>query len=143
MDFLEGSQEGLRAVIETGRASYTMVDLLEDLGVDVQMAHPWQVKAIAQAKIKTDKRDSKMLAYLLRADLIPAVYRREAANRSRQRILRHRMAYVRMETQIKNRIRALLAQQKEEIREMVEMEDRLFGVEGLKMLRELKLPGKD
>lgn len=143
MDFLEGSQEGLRAVIETGWASYTMVDLLEDLGVDVQMAHPWQVKAIAQAKIKTDKRDSKMLAYLLRADLIPAVYRREAANRSRQRILRHRMAYVRMETQIKNRIRALLAQQKEEIREMVEMEDRLFGVEGLKMLRELKLPGKD
>jgi len=130
-------------VIETGRASYTVVDLLEDLGVDVQMAHPWQVKAIAQAKIKTDKRDSKMLAYLLRADLIPAVYRREAANRSRQRILRHRMAYMRVETQIKNRIRALLAQQKEEIREMVEMEDRLFGVEGLKMLRELKLPGKD
>lgn len=130
-------------MIETGRASYTVVDLLEDLGVDVQMAHPWQVKAIAQAKIKTDKRDSKMLAYLLRADLIPAVYRREAANRSRQRILRHRMAYMRVETQIKNRIRALLAQQKEEIREMVEMEDRLFGVEGLKMLRELKLPGKD
>lgn len=130
-------------MIETGRASYTVVDLLENLGVDVQMAHPWQVKAIAQAKIKTDKRDSKMLAYLLRADLIPAVYRREAANRSRQRILRHRMAYMRVETQIKNRIRALLAQQKEEICEMVEMEDRLFGVEGLKMLRELKLPGKD
>jgi transposase len=143
MEFLEGSQEGLKAVIEAGRASYTMVDLLEELGVEVQMAHPWQVKAIAQAKIKTDKRDSKMLAYLLRADLIPAVYRREAGNRSWQRILRYRMAYVRMQTQIKNRIRALLAQQKEEIREMVEMEDRLFGVKGMKMLRELQLPGKD
>lgn len=81
-DFLEGSQEGLRAVIEAGRASYTMVDLLEELGVEVQMAHPWQVKAIAQAKIKTDKRDSKMLAHLLRADLIPTVYRREALDGS-------------------------------------------------------------
>jgi len=67
MDFLEGCQEGSRAVIEAGRASYTMVDILEELGVEVQMAHLWQIK---------------------------------------------------------NRIRALLAQQKEEIREMVEMEDR-------------------
>jgi transposase len=142
-DFLAGSKEGLRAVIEAGRASYTMVDMLKELEVEVQMTHPWQVKAIAQAKIKTDKRDSKMLAHLLRADLIPAVYQREAVNRSWQRILRHRMAYVRMQTEIKNRIRALLAQQKEEVRDMVEMEDRLFGVKGMKMLRELKLPGKD
>jgi transposase len=130
-------------VVEAGRASYTMVDLLEELGVEVQMAHPWQVKAIAQAKIKTDKRDSKMLAHLLRADLIPAVYQREAANRSRQRILRRRMAYVGMETQIKNRIRDLLAQQKGEVREVVETEDRLFGVKGMAMLKELRLPGKD
>jgi transposase len=142
-EFLEGSREGLKAVIEAGRASYTMVDVLKELGAEVLMAHPWQIKAIAQAKIKTDKRDSKMLAHLLRADLIPAVYQREAANRSRQRILRHRMAYVRMETQIKNRIRALLAQQKEEIREMVEMEERLFGVKGMAMLKELRLPEKD
>lgn len=53
------------------------------------------------------------------------------------------MAYVRMETQVKNRIRALLAQQKEEIREMVKMEDRLFGVKSMAMLKELRLPGKD
>ena len=141
--FLEGCREGLLAVIEAGRATYTMVDLLEELGVDVKMAHLLQVKAIAQAKIKTDKRDSKILAHLLRADLIPEVYRRDYANRASQRVLRHRMSYVRMRTQIKNRIRTLLAQQREEIREIAESQTHLFGVHGMKVLRELELAGRD
>jgi len=142
-NFLEGCGGELKAVIEAGRASYTMIDLLEDLGVDVKMAHPLQVKAIAQAKIKTDKRDSKILAHLLRTNLIPEVYRREAANRAVQRVLRHRMAYVRMRTQIKNRIRTLLAKQREEVREMAESQNHLFGIRGMRALRELELPGKD
>ncbi|MFH1945556.1 MAG: IS110 family transposase [Acidobacteriota bacterium] len=142
-EFVGGFHEDLRAVIEAGRATYTMVDLLEELGVDIKMAHPLQVKAIAQAKIKTDKRDSKILAHLLRTDLIPEVYRREPANRASQRILRHRMAYVRMQTQLKNRIRSLLAQQREEVREMVERQSLLFSRRGMTVLKELKLPGKD
>jgi len=53
--FLEGG-EAMEAVIETGRSSYTMVDVLEEMGVAVKIAHPNEVKAIARAKIKTDKR---------------------------------------------------------------------------------------
>jgi transposase len=37
--FLEGS-EAVEAVIETGRSSYTMVDVLEEMGVAVKIAHP-------------------------------------------------------------------------------------------------------
>ena len=142
-EFLGGFREELRAVIEAGRATYTMVDLPEELGLDVRMAHPLQVKAIAQAKIKTDKRDSEILAHLLRTNLIPEVYRRVPANRASQRILRHRMSYVRMQTQLKNRIRALLAQQSEEVREMVERQSLLFSRRGMRVLKELELPGKD
>jgi len=69
--FLQGMDD-TKAVIEAGRSSYTMVDLLDDLGVEVTVAHPKEVKAIARAKIKTDKRDSYILAHLLRTDLIPA-----------------------------------------------------------------------
>lgn len=108
------------AAVEAGRSSYTMVDLLEELGVDVKMVHRLGVKAIAQAKIKTDKKDSKILAHLLRADLILAVYRRETADRAFQLLLRHRMYYIRMQTQIKNQIQALLEQQREEVAEIVE-----------------------
>ncbi|MFC2169954.1 IS110 family transposase [Acidobacteriota bacterium] len=143
ISFLVGIKEGIKAVLEAGRATYTMVDLLEELGVEVTIAHPFQVKAIAQAKIKTDKRDSYILAHLLRTDLIPTVYRREAENRAQQRILRHRMAYVRMQTQIKNRIRSLLAHQCEKIRELVASQNQLFKSRGLLQLREIGLPGRD
>jgi len=39
--FLDGRQE-IKAVIEAGRSSYTMVDLLDELGIDVTIAQPGQ-----------------------------------------------------------------------------------------------------
>jgi transposase len=141
--FVTGLEGQLEAVIESGRSSYTMVDMLEDLGVKVKIAHPYEVKAIAKAKIKTDKRDSMTLAHLLRTNYIPEVYRRERSNRETQRVLRHRMGYVRMQTSVKNRVRVLLSQQREEVREMAEIEGRLFGTKGMAMLRELELRGED
>jgi transposase len=107
--FLQGMQD-VRAVVEAGRSSYTMVDVLEDMEIDVTIAHPKEVKAIAKAKIKTDKRDSWMLAHLLRTDLIPEVYKRSRENRGSQRVLRQRAFYVGSITRVKNRIHALLSQ---------------------------------
>jgi len=74
--FLDGRGEEIKAVIEAGRSSYVMVDLMKEFGVDIRIAHPAQVKAIAKAKIKTDKRDSRILAHLLRMDFIRPVQRR-------------------------------------------------------------------
>ncbi|MCX6567165.1 MAG: transposase [Candidatus Aminicenantes bacterium] len=107
--FLEGG-EAMEAVIETGRSSYTMVDVLEELGVTVKIAHPNEVKTIARAKIKTDKRDSEVLAHLLRMNMIPEVYRRSPENRQSQRVLRQRAFYVSAMTALKNRVYAFLAQ---------------------------------
>jgi hypothetical protein len=42
---------------------------------NVKVAHPLMVKAIAYAKLKTDKVDARILADLLRTDLIPAAFR--------------------------------------------------------------------
>ena len=49
-------QFDVRAVIEAGRPSYTMVDVLADLGIETTVAHPKDVKAIPKAKVKTDDR---------------------------------------------------------------------------------------
>jgi transposase len=136
--FLE-SGEAMEAVIETGRSSYTMVDVLEELGVTVKIAHPNEVKAIARAKIKTDKRDSEVLAHLLRMNMIPEVYRRSAENRQSQRVLRQRAFYVSAMTALKNRVHAFLAQQKEEIREAVARETNVFSEKGQKVLMGLDL----
>ena len=108
------------------------------------MAHALQVKAIAQARIKTDKRDSRTLAHLLRADLIPEIYQRGEANRQAQRVLRARAYWVSKQTEIKNKIRALLAQQKEEVRlEVDKRKDGLFSGRGIEFLRRLPLEGQD
>jgi len=136
--FLEGL-EAREAVIETGRSSYTMVDVLEEMGIMVKIVHPNEVKAIARAKIKTDKRDSEVLAHLLRMNMVPEVYRRSQENRQAQRVLRQRAFYVGAMTALKNRVHAFLAQQKEEVREEVARETNIFSVRGQKMLLGLDL----
>jgi len=136
--FLEGG-EAMEAILETGRSSYTMVDVLEEMGVAVKIAHPHEVKAIARAKIKTDKRDSEVLAHLLRMNMVPEVYRRSKENRQAQRVLRQRSYYVSAMTALKNRVYAFLAQQREELREAVARESNLFSAKGQKALLELDL----
>jgi transposase len=139
-----GSKRGeIKAVIEAGRTSYVMVDMLRDLGVDIRMAHASEVKAIAKAKIKTDKRDAKILADLLRADLIPEVYLRSQENRQAQRVLRHRAFYVETRTRVKNKIRVLLAQQSPAIEKEVSQVKGFFSRKGLEVLRRLRLPDLD
>jgi len=136
--FLEGIEE-VEAVIETGRSSYTMVDVLEEMGVAVKIAHPNEVKAIARAKIKTDKRDSEVLAHLLRMNMIPEVYRRSVENRQAQRVLRQRAFYVSAMTALKNRVYAFIAQQREEVREAVARKTNIFSEKGQKVLMGLDL----
>jgi len=142
-DFLEVAKKEAEAVIEAGRSSYTMADLLEEMGVEVTIAHPQEVKSIAHAWIKTDKRDSEILAHLLRMDMVPGVYRRGKENREGQRVLRQRAWYVAALTGVKNRIRALLAQQREEVQREASRFKKLFSREGLKFLKEVVLPGTD
>ncbi|MCJ7588256.1 MAG: IS110 family transposase [Candidatus Aminicenantes bacterium] len=141
--FLKGFHP-FTAVLEAGRSSYVMADLLRELGGEVKMANALQVKAIAHARIKTDKRDSRTLAQLLRADLIPEIYQRGEDNRQAQRVMRARAYWVRIQTEIKNKIRALLAQQKEEIRlEVDKRKDGLFSARGVEFLSHLPLEGQD
>lgn len=137
--FLQGIEK-IKAVIEAGRSSYTMVDVLDDMGIETAVVHPKDVKAIAKAKVKTDERDSYKLAHLLRRGYIPELYERSRENRSSQRVLRQRAFYVGKQTAVKNRLRALLAQQGEEVRlEVARVED-LFTAKGMKVLGGLALP---
>jgi transposase len=142
-EFIRGLETEMEAVVEAGYSSYVMVDILDDLGVEVKLAHPLEVKAIAKAKIKTDKRDSRILADLLRADLIPEVHKRSAETRRAQRVLRQRAFFVAAMTRVKNRIRALLAQQPEDIQNEVGLEKELFSQKGLERLRGTALESTD
>jgi transposase len=107
--FLDGyGDDNCLSVLEATRNWTVMHDILEDLTSGVTLAHPLKVKAIAEAKIKTDKIDSKTLAHLLRCDLVPAAYVCSPKARIIKNILRHRMFLVRLQTMVKNRIHVLL-----------------------------------
>ena len=67
--FLSDSNEPKNAVLEAGRNWTVMHDWLEEELDEVKLAHPKKIKAIAEAKIKTDKIDARILAHLLRTDL--------------------------------------------------------------------------
>lgn len=85
-----------------------LYDLLEDLGCDVHIANPREVKLIAKSRIKTDKYDAHCLAALLRADFLPEAYIPDSDGREMRRLLRSRSGFRSIGTQIKNQIHAIL-----------------------------------
>src|SRR5256886_9213243 len=83
--------------------------LLEDYGFEAHLVHPLRCKAIASALLKNDKVDAATLAQLLRADLLPEAQLAPAEVRQLRALLRHRAGLVRLGTQQRNRIHAVVA----------------------------------
>jgi transposase len=72
--FLSRYSDHAHAVMEATRNWTVMFDWLDEICEEVKLARPLKVKAIADAKIKTDKIDATVLAHLLRADLVPTAH---------------------------------------------------------------------
>lgn len=133
--------KGTSAVLEAGRNWTVMYDWLEEELDEVTLAHPTKVKAIAEAKIKTDKIDAKILAHLLRCDLIPEAYVCNKDARIAKNILRQRMFLVKLSTMVKNRIH-LIIDRHPGTKGQIDPSD-LFGKQGLEWLRFVTLPKED
>jgi transposase len=67
-----------------------------------------QVKAIASAKVKTDKVDAHILAQLLRADFLPAVRMPSAPAWALRQLVSHRCLLLKQQTAAKNAIHSVL-----------------------------------
>jgi len=134
--FLKGMPKPLKGVVEAGPTWGWIYDTLTELGVKMIVANPSAVRAIAEAKIKTDKIDARMLASLLRVGLIPEVYVPTEEVRSQKMLWRERIWLVRMHVRLKNRIHRLLNHYHIEVPEFSD----LFGAAGRRFLEELKLP---
>jgi transposase len=108
---VEKLEVGSRLVVEASTSSLPVYDYLTGKGFEVVVAHPLKVKAIASAKIKTDKIDSRILAHLLRADLIPESYVPDKTVRDLRTLVSHRMSLVCSRTALKNRVHAVLSKE--------------------------------
>jgi transposase len=83
-----------RAVVECTAGWYWLNDLLERHGIELVLAHAKYLKAIAYAKVKTDKVDSATLARLLWLDTIPRAHKIARAKRDLRDIMRARLRIV-------------------------------------------------
>ncbi len=119
-----------------------MYDWLDDICDDVVLAHPLKVKAIADAKIKTDKIDATVLAHLLRADTVPEAWAPSEKSRELRVALRERMFYVRLRTMTKNRIVTVFDRYPEQTAQLKKLGD-LFGKAGRIQLAEVNVSDID
>lgn len=99
----------------------------------VVVSNPMATKAIAQAKVKTDKVDAHVLAQLLRCDFLPEVWTPDEATRQLRELTGRRSSLVGQRTAARNRIQAVLAMR------LIEAPARLFNGEGLEWLEKLEL----
>ena len=140
--FLSPFSSDAHAVMEPTRNWTVMFDWLDEIVDEVVLAHPLKVKAIAEAKIKTDKIDATILAHLLRADLVPSAHAPSQRARELRLALRERMFYVRLRTMIKNRVVTVFDRYPEETAALRRCTD-LFGAAGRKQLAALEVSAVD
>lgn len=95
--------------VESTMTWYWLNDLLSSLHIPMILAHAKYVKAIAYAKVKTDKVDSHTLAQLLRMDYIPAAHKISNDKRLLRDALRARLKIVQRHTSVTNSMQLLLA----------------------------------
>jgi transposase len=149
---VDNTQEGFRqmlqpyqagkAVVEATRNWGLVYDWLEEILDDVALAHPLKVRAIAEARIKTDRISADILCDLLRSNLLPEAYVPDKETRAAKNVLRQRMFFVRVQTMVKNRIYTILDRHPEIVTQAPEVSD-LFGASGMEWLRKTVLPGQD
>jgi transposase len=79
----------------------------EKYSIGVKLANPLKTKAIAEARIKTDKLDARTLAHLLRSDLVAESYIAPRKVREDRSLLRLRANLVQDRTRVMNRVHSL------------------------------------
>jgi len=96
-----------QVVIESTTNAWHVYDLLEPLTEKVLVANPIKVKQIATARVKTDIRDTLILARLLAANLVPEVWVPPMHVRQMRQLLSQRRQFVETHTQIVNRMHSV------------------------------------
>lgn len=124
-----------RVALESCTNAVAFYRLLCQHAGQVVVSNPLKTRVIAEAKVKTDKVDAEILARLLAADFLPAVWVPDPNTDALRHLIFHRHALVQQRTQAKNRIHAILH------RNLISPEvTDLFGKAGRRWLAGIELP---
>ena len=122
-----------RVALEATTNCWAVTDVLRRHVARVVVSNPMATKAIAMAKVKTDKVDAHVLAQLLRCDFLPEVWQPDQATRRLRELTGRRSALIGQRTAMRNRIHSVLAMR------LIEAPARLFNAEGLEWLKAVEL----
>jgi transposase len=125
--------------IEATCNTHAIVRLLERRVARVVVSNQLKTRAIAEAKIKTDKVDAATLAKLLAADFLPGVWVADDETQALRRQVARRAHIVRQRTRLKNQVQSILH------RNLVSRcpAADLFGIKGRQWFSEQRLPGDE
>jgi transposase len=132
--FLESLPKDSKIAMEACSVWQPVFEEMEEKGFDVHLAHPSKVKLIAEARVKTDKIDAKVLAQLLRMDMLPEAYIAPEHIRKLRTIVRHRYSLVRLRASVKHRVHSIL----HKVGIIIELSD-IFGKGGTQFLERVPL----
>jgi transposase len=123
-------REGDTLALEVTTNSTSIARLIRDNSeARVIISNPIKTKVIAQARIKTDKIDARVLAELARANYLPEVWLPDEDTESLRHFISDRTSLVRRRTECKNTVHSVLH------RNMVRQEKTdLFGAGGREWL---------
>jgi len=99
---------GDAAVIETTTNVWDIYDIVAPLVSYAVVAHAGAVRQIAEARVKTDKKDIERLIRLLIADIVPEVWVPPVEVRELRGLISYRNRLVKMGTMIRNRLQSLI-----------------------------------
>jgi transposase len=97
-----------RLVMEATTNTWAVAEILRPHVDEIVVGNPLRTRAIAEAKVKTDKVDSRVLAELLRADYLPSVWQPGPETQHLRRLTHRRAALVSDRTRLKNRLHSIL-----------------------------------
>jgi len=125
-------------VLESTAMTWAIAELLAEHAGRVTVSNPMRTRAIASAKVKTDKIDARVLAQLGAADFLPEVWAPDEVTRALRRRIAHRSSLVRQRTRLRNQIHAVLT------RNLIDAPvSDVFGQGGRRWLAEVVLPAHE
>lgn len=99
---------GDAVVLETTTNVWDIYDIVAPLVTRAVVAHAGAVRQIAEARVKTDKKDVERLIRLLIADIVPEVWVPPAHVRELRGMISYRNRLVKTSTMIRNRLQSLI-----------------------------------
>lgn len=125
-----------KVVVEATAGYEWFAEMLDELKIEVVLAHPGKMRVIAESVQKSDKLDAEILARFLVLGMIPLAYRPTKRQREHRVLVRHRVAVRQQCSRIKCMVRRVLSNYNLDRRDA-------FSVSGREWLKELDLPSVD